>query len=47
MSDELVERVALMICEDAAMVNPCSVACALCKVNARAALTQRAEKGGE
>ena len=36
--DALVERVALAICEDAGMVHQCAIACALCKVDARAAI---------
>ena len=38
MSDDLVERVALAICEDAGMACHCRIACAVCKVDARAAI---------
>lgn len=38
MSGDLVEAVALAICEDAGMVHQCKEACALCKVDARKAI---------
>ena len=36
--DELVEKVALAICEDAGMAQQCRIPCAICKVDARATI---------